>query len=261
MDEFRISNVVRSPSWILAEYNNQSSPSTFATASSFVRFGNSPIQQAVCDYSSGNQAPCTLNSSTVTIPLASTQPGSALILTYGGGATSSQTISSVSCTGCSWVQAISCTQTRVVEVYYALNVPSGTTTLTVTLNSIDDWWFNVSEWSWLATSGTAIDNNQTGCSSGTSSATQTSASVQTTHANDLIIFADRATLAYSSGPTNGFLNLSDSGNDQLLSAYYVAGLTGAYSTTFTTTGAAIYVTAIAAFRPRAFQKTHITFGR
>jgi hypothetical protein len=261
IDEFRISNVVRSPSWILAEYNNQSSPSTFATASSFVPFGNSPIQQVVCDYTTGNQAPCTLNSSTVTIPLASTQPGSALILTYGGGDSSSQTISSVSCTGCTWVQAISCTQTRVVEVYYALNVPSGTTTLTVTLNSIDDWWLNVSEWSWLPTSGTAIDNNQTGCSSGTSSATQTSASVQTTQANDLIIFADRATFAYSSGPTNGFLNLSDSGNDQLLSAYYLPGVTGTYSSSFTTSSAAIYVTAIVAFLPRVFQRSHMTFGR
>jgi hypothetical protein len=36
IDEFRIANVVRSPSWILAEYNNQSSPSTFASVSSFV---------------------------------------------------------------------------------------------------------------------------------------------------------------------------------------------------------------------------------
>jgi hypothetical protein len=79
------------------------------------------------------------------------------------------------------------------EIYYALNVPVGTTTLTVVLNSINDWWFNVSEWSWLPTSGTVIDNSQTGCSSGTSSATQTSASVTTTNRNDLIIFADRAT--------------------------------------------------------------------
>ncbi len=47
-------------------------------------------------------------------------------------------------------------------------------------------WFNVSEWSWLPSSGTVIDNSQTGCSSGASSATQTSASVTTTHSNDLI---------------------------------------------------------------------------
>ena len=33
LDEIRISNVVRSQSWITAEYNNQSSPSTFSTAS------------------------------------------------------------------------------------------------------------------------------------------------------------------------------------------------------------------------------------
>ena len=38
IDEFRISNVVRSASWILAEYNNQSSPSTFYTVSSFRDF-------------------------------------------------------------------------------------------------------------------------------------------------------------------------------------------------------------------------------
>ncbi len=50
MDEFRISSVVRSASWILAEYNNQSSPSNFYTVSSFVPFGSSPIQQVVCDY-------------------------------------------------------------------------------------------------------------------------------------------------------------------------------------------------------------------
>ncbi|MGD0964667.1 MAG: hypothetical protein ABSA57_12295 [Candidatus Acidiferrales bacterium] len=264
MDEFRISSVVRSASWILAEYNNQSSPSTFATASSFVPFGASPIQQVVCDYSSGNQAPCTLNSSTITIPLAATQAGSALIMTYGGGSTSSQTISSVSCTGCTWVQAITCTQTRVVSVYYALNVPSGTTTVTVTLNSIDDWWFNVSEWSLLPSSGTVIDNNQTGCTSsaaGGTSTTQTSASVTTTRSNDLIIFADRATVMYSSGPTNGFVNMSQSGNEELFSAYYLPGATGMYSSSFSTSSAAIYVTAVVAFLSRPFQRSHITFGR
>jgi hypothetical protein len=37
MDEFRIANVVRSASWILAEYNNQLSPSTFAAAGAFVQ--------------------------------------------------------------------------------------------------------------------------------------------------------------------------------------------------------------------------------
>jgi hypothetical protein len=37
IDEFRISNVVRSASWILAEYNNQLSPSNFAPAGAFVQ--------------------------------------------------------------------------------------------------------------------------------------------------------------------------------------------------------------------------------
>jgi hypothetical protein len=261
IDEFRISNVVRSPSWILAEYNNQSSPSTFATASSFVFFGGGPLQQVVCDYSSGNQAPCTLNSSTVTIPLTATQSGSALIMTYGGGSSSTQTISSASCPGCTWVQAITCNATRVASVYYALNVPSGTTTVTVILNNIDDWWFNVSEWSGLPLSGTAIDNNQTGCSSGTSATTQTSASVTTTNPKDLIIFADRATYSFSSGPTNGFVNMSESGSEQLLSAFYLPGATGTYFSSFTTSSAAIYSTAIVAFLPRVFQRSHITFGR
>jgi hypothetical protein len=159
------------------------------------------------------------------------------------------------------VQAITCNATRVASVYYALNVPTGTTSLTVTLNSIDDWWFNVSEWSWLPLSGTAIDNSQTGCSSGTSSATQTSASVTTTNRNDLIIFADRATNSYSSGPTNGFLNMSQSGNEQLLSAYYLPGATGTYSSSFTTSAASIYSTAIVAFLPRPFQRSRIEFGR
>jgi hypothetical protein len=259
MDEFRISNVVRSASWILAEYNNQSSPSTFYTASPFVAFGGSPIQQVVCDYSS--LASCTVNSSMVTIPVTATQPGSALIMSYGGGATSNQTINTVSCTGCTWVQAISCSQTRVVEVYYALNVPTGTTSVTVTLNSISDWWFNVSESSWLPSSGTVIDNSQTGCSSGTSSATQTSASVTTTNRNDLIIFADRATQNYLSGPTSGFVEMTQSGSPQMLSAYYLPGAIGTYSSSFTTSSAAVYVTAIVAFLPRPFQRSHITFGR
>jgi hypothetical protein len=35
IDEFRIANVVRSASWILAEYKNQSSPSTFAPAGAY----------------------------------------------------------------------------------------------------------------------------------------------------------------------------------------------------------------------------------
>jgi len=95
--------------------------------------------------------------------------------------------------------------------------------VTVVLNNINDWWFNVSEWSWLPSSGTVIDNDQTGCSSGTSSATQTSASVTTTNRNDLIILADRATVPYSSGPTNSFVPMSESGSEQLLSAYYLPG--------------------------------------
>ena len=151
--------------------------------------------------------------------------------------------------------------TRVAEIYYALNVPVGTTTLTVALNNIADWWFNVSEWSWLPLSGTVIDNNQTGCTNGTSSATQTSASVTTTNRNDLIIFADRATGSYSSGPTNGFVNMSQSGNGALLSAYYLPGATGTYSSSFTTSSTAIYSTAIVAFLPRPFQRSHIKFGR
>jgi len=148
-----------------------------------------------------------------------------------------------------------------VEIYYALNVPVGTTTLTVVLNSINDWWFNVTEWSWLPLSGTVIDNSQTGCTDGTSSATQTSASVTTTNRNDLIIFADRATENYSSGPTNSFVEMTQSGDPQMLSAYYLPGVTGTYSTSYTTVSAAIYVTAIVAFLPRAFFRSHITFGR
>jgi len=148
-----------------------------------------------------------------------------------------------------------------VEIYYALNVPSGTTTVTVTLNSISDWWFNVSEWSWLPLSGTVIDNSQTGCSSGTSSATQTSASVTTTNRNDLIIFADRATQNYLSGPTNGFVGMSQSASEQMLSAYYLPGAAGTYSSSFTTSSAAVYVTAIVAFLPHPFQRSHIAFGR
>jgi hypothetical protein len=45
IDEFRISNVVRSASWILAEYNNQSSPSTFATVGSFVQINYGTVPQ------------------------------------------------------------------------------------------------------------------------------------------------------------------------------------------------------------------------
>jgi hypothetical protein len=260
MDEFRISNVVRSASWILAEYNNQSSPSTFYSVSSFVNIGSGPIQQVVCDYSSNS--PCSLNSSTVTIPVAATQNRSALIMTYGGGAATNTTISSVSCTGCTWVQAVACNTNRVAEIYYALNVPVGTTSLTVVLNNIADWWFNVSEWSWLPLSGTVIDNSQTGCSNGTSGTTQTSASVTTTNRNDLIIFADRASgSTYASGPTNGFVKMSQSANEQLLSAYYVPGVTGTYSSSFTTSGTATYDAAIVAFLPRKFFVSHITFGR
>ena len=259
MDEFRISNVVRSASWILAEYNNQNSPSTFYSVSSFVPLATAPIQQVVCDYTSNS--PCSVNSSTVTIPVAATQAASALILTYGGGSNTNVTIASVSCTGCTWVQAVSCTTSRVAEIYYALNIPAGTTTLTVVLNNIDDWWFNVSEWSGLPLSGTAIDNSQTGCSNGTSSATQASASVNTAKSNDLIIFADRVDEIYASGPTAGFVGMSQSANEELLSAYYLAGAIGTYSSSFTTSSTASYATAIVAFLPRIFQRSHIMFGR
>jgi hypothetical protein len=182
-------------------------------------------------------------------------------MTYGGGAASNTTISSVSCTSCTWVQAVSCNPSRVAEIYYALNVPAGTTTVTVVLNNINDWWFNVSEWSGLPLSGTVIDNNQTGCTNGTGT-TQTSASVTTTNRNDLVIFADRASGSpYASGPTNGFFEMSQSASEELLSAYYLPGATGTYSSSFTTTASATYVTAIVAFLPRVYQKSHIIFGR
>ena len=45
IDEFRIANVVRSASWILAEYNNQESPSTFVTAGAFVTFNAITVPQ------------------------------------------------------------------------------------------------------------------------------------------------------------------------------------------------------------------------
>jgi hypothetical protein len=85
--------------------------------------------------------------------------------------------------------------------------------------------------------------------------------VTTTNRNDLIIFADRATNSYSSGPTNAFVNMSQSGNQQLLSAYYLPGATGMYSSSFTTSSAATYSTAIVAFLPRLFQRSQIKFGR
>jgi hypothetical protein len=106
-----------------------------------------------------------------------------------------------------------------------------------------------------------IDNSQTGCTSAQSGTTQTSASVTTTNRNDLIIFADRASSPYTSGPTNGFVNMSQSANEELLSAYYLPGATGTYSSSFTTSGTAFYATAIVAFLPRPFQRSHITFGR
>jgi hypothetical protein len=72
-------------------------------------------------------------------------------------------------------------------------------------------------------------------------------------------FADRATENYSSGPTNGFVKTTQSGVEQMLSAYYLPGATGTYSSSFTTVSAATYVTAIVAFRSRTFQRSHINF--
>jgi len=46
LDEIRYSNVVRSSSWITAEYNNQSSPSTFYTMGSEVSNGGTTIRPA-----------------------------------------------------------------------------------------------------------------------------------------------------------------------------------------------------------------------
>ncbi len=45
IDEFRIANVVRSASWILAEYNNQSSPSTFAAAGAYTQVSAITVPQ------------------------------------------------------------------------------------------------------------------------------------------------------------------------------------------------------------------------
>jgi hypothetical protein len=49
LDEVRIANVVRSASWIATEYNNQSSPSTFATIGASVSMGgtNSPATTVI----------------------------------------------------------------------------------------------------------------------------------------------------------------------------------------------------------------------
>src|SRR4051812_35290847 len=90
----------------------------------------SPIQQAVCDSTSGGS--CSIANPVVTMNITATGTNQALVVASGSGTATNVVISGITCAGCTWVRAKTCAVNRPVEVWYALNVPAGITSVAIT---------------------------------------------------------------------------------------------------------------------------------
>jgi len=139
-----------------------------------------------------------------------------------------------------------------IQIWYSLNHPGGSTTVTATYSSsVGGIAADLSEWSGIATV-TAFD-----ASAGTtgSSSTPSTGVVTTTNANDLVVgaAAQMGKLTISSGPTNSFTPLADavtsgsSGNINTMSAYQIESAINSYTTNWTMSGSNKWAGSIVAF--------------
>jgi hypothetical protein len=197
----------------------------------------SPVRQSTGSATSG-----TVISVTITSPTA----GNALILTYGGNPNTA-TIASVAGGGVTWVKAKSSNTNRDAEIWYGLNASGLSTNVTITLNSAlggSGGLANVSEWSGL--SGSSVVD-ASGSASGTS-ASITTATINTTNANDLIITIGRHASSSSLGNLSPFISLASPDSAAFQAAYAIVSSTGSYYGGWTLSSSVAWEAEIAAFK-------------
>jgi hypothetical protein len=182
------------------------------------------------------------NSIVVTVPAPTN--GNALFILLGS-ANTSPTISSISQTGATWVQAQGSYTNRGADIWYALNVSSAGTTVTVNLSGAGASTISVvyGEFSGIATSA-ALDAK--GANTGNSTAPTTATITPISGKNALILAAMRPGGAISAGPTNSFTSMSVPDTRTRGAYLLVPSTSGTYSTAYTA-GSGAWETSIATF--------------
>lgn len=174
---------------------------------------------------------------TITTPTA----GNTLIALVGAGA--GVTISAVSGGGVTWVRGPHSNVMRTVEIWYGVNSSGSGTSITTTGGATG---IHVSEWSGISNTSTLNASNVT------DGATNpvVSAAITTTSANTLIITGYKSSAGnLSSGPTNGFTQLTSAANSSGFGICYLitSAIQTALTTTWTFAGTITFENAIAAF--------------
>ena len=188
------------------------------------------------------------NGYTVSLPVTIAAPQAGDLLVVNVSCTdASQTISSVTGGGVTWVRAAHSNTHAIADVWYGPNSSGSGTTVTVATTSNTNLYATVTEWSGMT--AVAIQDGSGGSNNG-ASATLITATLTTANANDLIIgtAVNTAGFTASSGPTNSFIALNTPGGTVQYNAYRVGPVAGNYSTSWTTSGSAFWDTAIAAFK-------------
>lgn len=205
---------------------------------------------ATCSATSGTTVSCVLGGAPTN--------GNALVLNFGSNPNTA-TISSISETGATWNRVTGSNTGRNSEIWLACNVSSASATITVTVGATlagSGGLGNVSEWSGL--NGSCPGDTQNGATG--SGNTQTTATLTTTNAKDLIVANTRPSGGtYSSGPTSSFIALNTPTANSFFPAYIIVSATGSYSTSWATTGTTTsWDASIAAFKSTASGTNSLT---
>jgi hypothetical protein len=151
--------------------------------------------------------------------------------------TAANGITSISHTGATWNSAVVRSTNRRVEVWWAKNVASAATSVTLNFNTslVGAIGFSILEWSGISASATAESTNSAGAGSGTT--VDAGSTTPTASRETLIIANARTNGTPSAGPTNSFTGgQSDAvgGGNAAWYAYRIVDPTsGSYSTSWT----------------------------
>lgn len=272
IDEVRLSWTSRTSAWILTEYNNQNSPSTFYSVGAEESAPSGAITQgtrmSIIGNNSGfsSDSPQLINQTTIadsltsstTLAIAQPKAGNTLILTIGLSSIST-TVTGVTGGGATWTRALSSATNRDVETWYGMsNGTSNSVTVTYS-NASSASSGNISEWSGIASSNPVA---QTATSSGNSVQLITG-NVTNTTPNVLILAHTRSATGTASGtPTNNFVPLTTPNSGTWAGAYRLPNANSTYSTTWELTVAKIYDTNILVFLPASKNtRVNINNGR
>jgi dienelactone hydrolase len=196
---------------------------------------------------SGNIGPPP-NPSTITIP--STAAGNALVVAFAG-ASITNPISSISAAGCTWVKGIESNTNRAASIWYALNVPAGVTSLSISFTGSPAQFVSWEVWEFSGVATTSAVSG-TAAASGNSTTPTTGTITPTASRGAVVIAASRIGGAYSAGPTNGFTGVTPDGGSRTYVAYnIVASTTGSYSTGWTAGSGAWDAVILALLAPSA----------